>query len=64
MNSKSYRLTDLTEPSYAIAGKTPKGIPINATKYQTYKSQGSAEIALETRNFWDATSKSLLRIQT
>ena len=58
-----FYLTTLSQ-CYAIAGKTQKGIPINATKYQTCKSQGSAEMALETRNFWDATSKSLLRIQT
>lgn len=56
-------LTTLSQ-CYAIAGKTLKGIPINATKYQTCKSQGSAEIAVETRHFGDATSKSLLRIQS
>lgn len=49
---------------YAIAGKIPKGIPVNVTRYQTYKCQGSAEIAMENHNYRDASSKSLLRIQT
>lgn len=38
-----------------MAGLNPRGIPGNATKYQTYKSPGSAEIALENNNLQDAT---------
>lgn len=49
---------------YDIAGKMPKGIPINVTRYQTYKCQGSAETAMENHDYRDASSKDLLRIQT